>query len=86
MFASEETLLFEDLLGDLAQLDYLVALVLEGLLDHEVRNAALQVQLCHVGTKSDVRVAVVRLEFPPTDLNQHKNSSNLRGLMHGRRF
>ena len=71
-FGSEEALLLEDLLGDLAQLDYLVALVLEGLLDHEVRDAALQVQLCHVGTKSDIRVAVVRLEFPPTDLNECK--------------
>ena len=86
MFASEETLLFEDLLGDLAQLDYLVALVLESLLDHEVRDATLQVQLCHVGTESDVRVAVVWLEFPPADLNLHKRRGSLPGLRHGRRF
>ena len=66
--------LLEELRNDLSQLDYLISLVLEGLLDHEVRDAALQVQLCHVGTKSDIRVAVVRLEFPPTDLNEYKRS------------
>jgi hypothetical protein len=67
---SQQALVLEALLGDFAQLDYLVALVFECLLDDEVGDAAFKVQFGHVRAQGLVGIAIVGLELPAADLEK----------------